>query len=183
MQWTIIDTYTPPVFNGPRTLANFRENVTAAEEPSMKRTFILCSVALASLMSPAWLQAQNSTGTEQAVAALEGRWLEAQKTSNPDLLAPLLADKFVNISTDGTVSDREATLTLVKSGKWSSAEYLDVKVTVFGDTAIARGDFRGRGTDLSGKPLEVNERWTDTWVKMANGKWQCVVSHASPIKL
>ena len=134
-------------------------------------------------MSAAWSQAQNSSGTEQAVAALEGQWLKAQKTSNPDVLVPLLADKFVNISTDGTVSNKEATLALVKSGKWSSADYFDVKVTVFGDTAIARGDFRGKGTDASGKALEVNERWTDTWVKMANGKWQCVVSHASPIKM
>ena len=149
----------------------------------MKRTLILCSVVLASLMSAAWSQAQNSSGTEQAVAALEGQWLKAQKTSNPDVLVPLLADKFVNISTDGTVSNKEATLALVKSGKWSSADYFDVKVTVFGDTAIARGDFRGKGTDASGKALEVNERWTDTWVKMANGKWQCVVSHASPIKM
>lgn len=128
-------------------------------------------------------QAQKTSGTEQAVATLEEQWLKAQKTSNPDLLAPLLADKFVNISTEGVVTNKEATLALVKSGKWSSAEYIDVKVTVFGDTAIARGDFRGKGTDASGKPLEVNERWTDTWVKMANGKWQCVVSHASPIKM
>lgn len=149
----------------------------------MKRIFVLCSVALASFMSAAWSPAQNSSGAEQAVAALEARWLEAQKTSNPDLIAPLLAEKFVNISTDGTVSDKGATLALVKSGKWGSAEYVDVKVTVFGDTAIARGDFRGKGTDASGKPVEVNERWTDTWVKMANGKWQCVVSHASPIKM
>ena len=149
----------------------------------MKRTLILCSVVLASLMSAAWSQAQNSSGTEQAVAALEGQWLKAQKTSNPDLLAPLLADKFVNISTDGTVSNKEATLALVKSGKWSIVDYFEVKVTVFGDTAIARGDFRGKGTDASGMPLAVNERWTDTWVKMANGEWQCVVSHASPIKM
>lgn len=149
----------------------------------MKRTMIMSSVVLASLMGAAWSQAQNSNGPEQAVAALEGQWLKAQKTSNPDLLAPLLADKFVNISTDGTVSNKEATLALVNSGRWSSADYFDVKVTVFGDTAIARGDFRGKGTDASGKPLEVNERWTDTWVKMANGKWQCVVSHASPIKM
>ena len=149
----------------------------------MKRILVLCSVALVSLMSGAWSPAQNSSGTEQVVAALEGRWLEAQKTSNPDLLAPLLADKFVNISTDGTVTDKEATLGLVRSAKWSSAEYVGVKVTVFGDTAVARGDFRGKGTDALGKPVEANERWTDTWLKMPNGKWQCVVSHASPIKM
>ena len=66
--------------------------------------------------------------------------------------------------------------------KWSSAEYADVKVTVFGDTAIATGGFNGKGTDEAGKPLEVHERWTDTWLKMPGGQWQCVASHASPIK-
>ena len=47
--------------------------------------------------SAAWAQAQQVTGeTEKAVAALENQWLQSQKTNNPDLLAPLLADKFVN---------------------------------------------------------------------------------------
>jgi len=26
-------------------------------------------------------------------------------------------------------------------------------------------------------------RWTDTWVKMPNGKWQCVATQASPLKM
>jgi hypothetical protein len=47
--------------------------------------------------SAAWAQSQQVTGeTEKAVAALENQWLQSQKTNNPDLLAPLLADKFVN---------------------------------------------------------------------------------------
>jgi ketosteroid isomerase-like protein len=58
-----------------------------------------------------------------------------------------------------------------------------LKVTVFGDTAIATGGFDGRGTDASGKAFELHERWTDTWVKMPSGKWQCVASHATPVKM
>jgi ketosteroid isomerase-like protein len=45
------------------------------------------------------------------------------------------------------------------------------------------GTFRAKGTDASGKPLDVNERFTDTWTKMADGKWQCVASHQSLIKM
>ena len=41
-------------------------------------------------------QAQTTGGTEKAVAALEEQWLQSQKTNNPDLVAPLLADKFVS---------------------------------------------------------------------------------------
>jgi ketosteroid isomerase-like protein len=56
-------------------------------------------------------------------------------------------------------------------------------VTVFGGTAIATGGFDGKGTDASGKAFELHERWTDTWVKMPSGKWQCVASHATPVRM
>lgn len=149
----------------------------------MDKTRIGYLLVLLSLMSAPWSQAQQASGlTEKTVTALEQTWLQSQKTSNPDLLAPLLADKFVNTASDGVVTAKAATLTLVKTMKFDTAEYYDVKVTVFGDTAIATGGFRGKGTDASGKPLTVNERWTDTWVKMPSGQWQCVASHASPIK-
>jgi ketosteroid isomerase-like protein len=33
-----------------------------------------------------------------------------------------------------------------------------VKVTVFGDTAIATGGFKAKGTDASGKPMDEHLR-------------------------
>jgi len=84
---------------------------------------------------------------------------------------------------DGKVSDKAGTLAFYKKTKWDSAEYDDVKVTVFGDTAIATGGFKGKGTDAMGKPFENNERWTDTWMKMPSGKWQCIASQATPTKM
>ena len=149
----------------------------------MRRTWMWCLIGLLSLGSAAWSQAQMTGGTEKAVSALEQQWLQAQKTNNPDLLAPLLADKFVNTGNDGKVTGKAETLATYKKTKWDSAEYNDVKVAVFGDTAIATGGFKGKGTDASGKPFDDNERWTDTWVKMPNGQWQCVASHVSSVKM
>ena len=147
----------------------------------MKKTLIWCLLGLLSLVSAAWSQAQQTGGTEKAVAALEQQWLQAQKTNNPDLLAPLLADKVVLTDNDGKVTNKAETLATYKKTKWDSAEYDDVKVTVFGDTAIATGGFKGKGTDASGKPFDFHERWTDTWVKMPSGQWQCVASHTSSV--
>ena len=149
----------------------------------MKRIWILCLIGLLSLESAAWSQSQTTGGTEKAVAALEQRWLQSQKTNNPDLVAPLLADKFVNTGSDGKVTGKAETLATAKATKYESAEYEDVKVMAFGDTAIATGGFKATGTDASGKPLDVHERFTDTWVKMPNGQWQCVASHGSPVKM
>jgi uncharacterized protein (TIGR02246 family) len=148
----------------------------------MKKPLIWCLLGLVLLVSAARSQAQKTGGTEKAVEALEQQWLQGQKTNNPDLVAPLLADKIVVTEDDGKVNDKAGTLAFYKKTKWDSAEYTDVKVTVFGDTAIATGGFKGKGTDAMGKPFDNNERWTDTWVKMPSGKWQCVASQATPVK-
>lgn len=55
--------------------------------------------------------------------------------------------------------------------------------TVFGDAAIAIGGGKFKGTDSSGKPMDSHVRFTDTWVKMPDGKWQCVATHDSTIKM
>ena len=149
----------------------------------MKKSLMWCLVGLLSCWSTMWSQAQTTGGTEKAVAALEQQWLQSQKTNNPDAVAPLLADKFVSTDRDGKVTDKAASLATAKATKYVHVEYDDVKVTVFGDTAIATGGFKAKGTDASGKPLDVNEQFTDTWVKMPSGKWQCVASHSSPVKM
>jgi len=169
------------LFNGIAPPGDFLA-MSTKKEMAMKKSRIGSLLASISLVSATFLQAQQSDAAiEKAVAALEQKWLQSQKTSNPDLLAPLLADRFVNTGNDGTVTGKAEALALIKTMKFERAEYYDVKVTVFGNTAIATGGFKGQGTDATGKPLNVNERWTDTWVKMPNGQWQCVASHASPI--
>ena len=68
----------------------------------MEKTLIWCLLGVISLGSAAWSQDNQIGGSEKAVAALEQQWLQSQKTNHPDLVAPLLAEKFVNMS-DGTV--------------------------------------------------------------------------------
>ena len=128
-------------------------------------------------------QAAPAGTAEQAVTAAEHQWLKSQQTNNVELLAPLLADKVVETSAEGKVlAGKDAVLAAAKSEKWSSADYSDLKVTVFGDTAIATGIFTGKGTDAAGKPVDARVRFTDTWV-MANGKWLCVATQDSPLKM
>ncbi|MGZ4833362.1 MAG: hypothetical protein ACXVZQ_10575 [Terriglobales bacterium] len=44
------------------------------------------------------------------------------------------------------------------------------------------GSFKAKGTDPAGKSFDLNERFTDTWVKTSGGKWQCVATASSSIK-
>jgi ketosteroid isomerase-like protein len=149
----------------------------------MKKPLVWSLIAVALSVSVLWSQGSKTVGTERVVAALERKWLEAQKTNNSDLIAPLLADKFVDTSSEGKFTDKAGMLATEKATKYDSAEYNDVRVHVYGNVAVATGEFRSKGTDESGKPFTADERWTDTWVKMPNGKWQCVASQGTPVKM
>ena len=148
----------------------------------MKNTQVWCLLGLLLLASAAVSQAQQTSGaTEKAIMALEDQWLKSQQTNNPDLAAPLLADKFVSTGNDGKVTNKAQALADAKASKVASAQNENVQVTVFGDTAIATGLFIGKGTNEKGKPFDVRVRWTDTWVKMPNGKWQCVATQDTAV--
>ena len=91
------------------------------------------------------LAAQAGTA-EEAVIAGENQILKSQQTNNAELAAPLLADKYVSTDQDGTVLvGKEANLADAKLTTFSSTDYTDMKVTVFGDAAVATGAFASKG--------------------------------------
>jgi ketosteroid isomerase-like protein len=141
----------------------------------------LLGVILLSVGTIAHAQSADNAA-EKAVAAAEEQWTQSERTNNVDLLAPLLADKFIFIDTDGTISNRAQELADAKASKYASVDIQDLRITVFGDTAVATMVFKTKGTNSKGKPMDINARWADTYVKMPNGKWQCVLSQGSDLK-
>jgi Domain of unknown function (DUF4440) len=149
---------------------------------AVKNKVLLSLVGSIALAAATWSHAQTTgAGTEKAVIALENQWLESEKTNNPDLAAPLFGDRYIATGPDGKLEDKAQTLADAKARTWTRAEYEDLKVQVYGDVAIVTGGYKGKGTD-SGKPFAEHLRWTDTWVKMPDGKWQLVASHYSAVR-
>src|SRR5260370_42549842 len=126
---------------GPATKKLFSKNSICTEN-TLRKTSTLCLLALLSLVSIASSQAQQTGEPEKTVAAQEQQWLKSRKTNNPDLVAPLLADKFVSTRSDGKVTNKAESLASAKASKYVSAEYEDVLVTVFVNTAITTGAFK-----------------------------------------
>ncbi len=148
----------------------------------MKHKLLLSVAGSICLAAATWSHAQTSSaGTEKAVIALEDQWLQSEKTNDPGMITTLFGDKYVATGPNGKVEDRTQTLADAKARRWSSAEYEDVKVVAYGDVAIVTGGYKGKGSE-SGKPFDEHLRWTDTWVKMPDGKWQLVASHYSAVK-
>jgi ketosteroid isomerase-like protein len=150
----------------------------------MKTTWASVTLVLAALLAATGIQAANTANPAQAaVAALEQAWLKAQQTNNYDALEPSLADNIVQTSIEGKVTTtKSAALADSKSVKWTSVDYSDMKFFVYGDTVVAIGNFRGKGTDSTGAAVDERAVFTDTWVKMPDGKWQCVASHDTAYK-
>ena len=149
----------------------------------MKSRIAWCVVGMISMSLAAigqLLAADESA--EKAVAALEEQWTQSEKANNPELLAPVLADKLIYIDIDGSIANRTKFLADAKATKYSSVDIQDFHITVFGHTAVATMVFKAKGTDPKGKPMDYNARWADTYVKMPDGKWQCVLSQGSDLK-
>jgi ketosteroid isomerase-like protein len=117
-----------------------------------------------------------------AIVALENKWAEAAKTGDAAAVEPMLAETFVTTDVNGHSYSKKELLANLKGGKWESNGISDVKVSVYGDTAIATGAWAGKGIDGDGTRMDRHERWTDTWVKTKAGRWECVASHASEVK-
>lgn len=145
----------------------------------------LSGILLGMLMAAAVACAQGAqdVATMSEVLGLEQTWVKSQQTNDVELLKPLLADNIVDTSPEGKlIIGKEAVVADAKAIRWSTAEYTEMRIAVFADAAVATAVFTGQGTDRGGKAVKVHERFTDTWIKAADGSWRCVASHGSTIR-
>lgn len=82
---------------------------------------------------------------------------------------------------DGTRLSRDIVSTSIRNGmlKFTQSTISDLKVLVFGDTAIATYDTDDKGT-FNGQDISGKSRWTDTWARI-NGNWTLVAVAGSAI--
>jgi ketosteroid isomerase-like protein len=143
----------------------------------MKRLLAVASIMLA-MCTVAFAQGS----VDQTLMDLERQWVKAALASKGEALAPLLATNFVSVQSDGTMQTKAEYVAMTNKGKWQVSEVSDMKVQVHGDSAVVTGVWTGKGTDGTGRAFDGKERFADTWVKMPDGKWQCVASASAPMK-
>lgn len=144
---------------------------------------IVLSLGVAAAQEPGKAGGVMATaGVSKALMDMEHQWIKFSKAGDGDGLAAMLSDDFVALDSDGTMHGKADVVARTKKAKWVTNEIGDLKVNVHGDSAIVTGSWTGNGTDGTGKAVNAKERWADTWVKTAAGKWHCVASASSPIK-
>ena len=148
----------------------------------MKRIITIIAVACTtSLFALAQAPKERATGdvnTEQLILRLESEGREA--TLQNDLVANdrLLADNWVNVNPDGSVTTKAKLIELLKAGSFKilSIENDEVVVRVYGDGAVVTGRSTtkraGQGDDIVTRQV----RFTRVYAKQ-QGKWQVVSAH------
>ena len=140
----------------------------------MKKLIFTLSLVAALISFPSLSQADPASD-KKIVASLEEQWIKAFKTNDPKLLEPILSSDWVQTDAEGILSGKSHEMADTKETKWTSLRNIGLKIRMYGGTAVVTGIFKGTGTASWGS-VDDHYRFTDTWVKMPKGNWQCVAT-------
>lgn len=115
------------------------------------------------------------------IEALETKWQAAILSDNTTGVSDLLADSYIGIGPDGTISTKAEDLQSRTSGQQiiNSLDVEDRKIRIFGTTAVVTSKVRVRGM-YSGLPLLGEYRYTRVW-NLEHGRWQIVSFEANRV--
>jgi ketosteroid isomerase-like protein len=127
------------------------------------------------------MAASPDDATIATIIALEKKWSEAETNNTPHVIEALIADRAMLMASHGRVNTRASFMADERATHYSISTVEDVRVAVFGTTAIANYLLHQQGT-YKGVPFDRLIRETDTWIKMPSGNWQVVAAHGSDLK-
>jgi ketosteroid isomerase-like protein len=125
-------------------------------------------------------KADSDAATSQTLQAMEQDWLNAEKNHDAAAFEKLVADNWIAITPDGKRQTKAERAAEIKTSNIDSATLGDMKVRVFGDTAVVTGT-DDEVTMKDGNKSSDHYAWTDVFVKR-NGKWLAVASQTAKIK-
>ena len=108
------------------------------------------------------------------VKEMDAKRFQAQMKGDFDALGSLLADDLVYTHSSAAVDGKTSFIETMRSGrtKYESIEPGEVKVRVYGNTAVVNGVAKLSVT-TNGQTNNFSLRYTDVWV-MRDNKWQMV---------
>ena len=125
-------------------------------------------------------KADSDAAISQTLQAMEQAWLDAEKNNDAAAFEQIVADDWIAVNPDGKSQTKAERAAEIKTAHVVSATLGDMRVRVFGDTAVVTGT-DDEITMTDGKKSSDHYVWTDVFVKR-NGKWLAVASQTAQIK-
>jgi len=136
------------------------------------------------LLATATLYGETKSGkasVEDTLIQMENEWTQADTNHDAAALNRILAEDWIGIDFEGTVSNKPQALKGIASGaaNLESVVLRNMKVRVFGNMAVITGTDTERG-EYHGKDSSGRYVWTDVFVRR-NGRWQAVSSQSTKL--
>jgi ketosteroid isomerase-like protein len=145
--------------------------------------WIVSTLALVLILAAASKGKPEAGPTTENAMAAEEALAQAFRNNDANAIANLLDSSWAVITANGDVAEGPETFPSgIKSGvrTLKTFDMSEARVRLYGNVALITikldlaGEFRG-------KPFDVLERETDTWV-WKDGRWKCVLTHESFVK-
>ena len=123
----------------------------------------------------------QTTDIEQQIIQLDSQRMQAMINADVDALKPILADDMTYVHTTTALDTKQSLLDALGSGtlNYQSMVTDDVKVRVYGDTAIVTGAAKIQVISR-GQPNTFGVRFTDVYTNR-DGRWQMVAWQATRV--
>lgn len=136
---------------------------------------------IASNFSPAAVSINETD--EQIIMRNEREWGDAAVKKDSAELRRSIADDFTGVESSGEIFDKARFINNIESGAGGNIQSgapEDLKVRIYGDTALATGRLSIKDEKM---PAADNLKlfFTDVWTKQ-DGRWQIVNRQATPIR-
>ena len=117
----------------------------------------------------------------QAITKIEHRWADALLKGDVAAMDQIESPAYMLSDPDGNLSNRADNDSDFASGaeKYSAFSFDDMKVNVFGDTAVVLGLETEKST-YKGQDTSGQYRFTDVFVRQ-NGAWLAVATHVTKV--
>ena len=158
----------------------------------MKRIFFVVALLVASStldsgqvisrrMFPKSEPADKSGKAVAEILNIKRQYDEAELKNDFAWFDRMFVDDYIFILPDCTEVSKAQTIMDLKSGdlKLETAVGDQMRVRVYGDTAVVTGRFTGRGR-YKGEAFSTRQRFTSVWIKR-QGRWQAITEHATEI--
>jgi ketosteroid isomerase-like protein len=109
---------------------------------------------------------------EDELIQLEKQWAQAGPKGDVGFFDRIAADDYVIVDIDGNVRNKQDEVANFRKESQSSQSVDDMRVRVYGETAVVTGRFEITGT-WNSQPNNFSGRFTDVWV-IRDGRWQVV---------
>ena len=143
----------------------------------MHKSLLVITLLIAAVVTTFSQTTLKTDNSEQAVLQAIQTWLDADERQDRATLDKLIADDFVGTAPRGRMVTKQDIIPQGGTGHGLAISAQDIKVRLFGDTAIAVG----RGVPKTqGQEPRPELRFTVVFAKRADG-WQMVAAHLSPV--